>query len=152
MGNGKTESEREINFLRGIKKIRKNEKRRGSSNWSIAILEKQLDNGNSSEPPSQNVIEKLNTLKRDLEKIIEYQTKGTILRSKSQWYNEGEKNTKYFLNLESRHFKQGTISQLKINDTEFVTSDVAILSECESFYKSLYTSKEDDGPQSLFFQ
>lgn len=41
---------------------------------------------------------------------------------------------------------------MKINDTEFVTSDVAILSECESFYKSLYTSKEDDGPQSLFFQ
>ena len=37
---------------------------------SIAILEKQLDNRNSSEPPSQNVIEKLNTLKRDLEKII----------------------------------------------------------------------------------
>ena len=119
---------------------------------SIAILEKQLDNGNSSEPPSQNVIEKLNTLKRDLEKIIEYRTKGAILRSKSQWCNEGKKNTKYFLNLESRHFKQGTISQLKINDTEFVTSDVAILSECESFYKSLYTSKEDDGPQSLFFQ
>ena len=56
------------------------------------------------------------------------------------------------MNLESRHFKQGTISQLKINDTEFVTSEVAILSECESFYKSLYTSKEDDGPQSLFFQ
>jgi len=51
---------------------------------SIAILEKQLDNGNSSEPPSQNVIEKLNTLGRDLEKIIEYRTKGAILRSKSQ--------------------------------------------------------------------
>ena len=80
---------------------------------SIAVLEKQLDNGNSSEPPSQNVIEKLNTLKRDLEKIIEHRTKGAILRSKSQWYNEGEKNTKYFLNLENRHFKQGTISQLK---------------------------------------
>ena len=41
---------------------------------------------------------------------------------------------------------------MKIDDTEFVPSDVAILSECESFYKSLYTSKEDDGPQSLFFQ
>ena len=41
---------------------------------------------------------------------------------------------------------------MKINDTEFVTSDVAILWECESLYKSLYTSKEDDGPQSLFFQ
>ena len=66
---------------------------------SIALLGKQLDNGNSCEPPSQNVIEKFNTLKRDLEKIIEYRIKGAIL-------NEGEKNTKYFLNLECRHFKQ----------------------------------------------
>ena len=76
-------------------------------------------------------MEKLNTLKRDLEKIIEFRTKGAIPRSKSQWYNEGEKNTKCFLNLESRHFKQGTISHLKINDNDFVTSDAAIFSECK---------------------
>ena len=41
---------------------------------------------------------------------------------------------------------------MKISDTDFVTSDVANFSQCESFYKSLYTSKEDDGPQSTFFQ
>ena len=41
---------------------------------------------------------------------------------------------------------------MKINDTDFVTSDAAILSERESFYKSVYTSKEDDGHQSTFFQ
>jgi len=87
-------------------------------------------------------------------KIIEYRTKGAILRSKSQWYNEGEKNTKYFLTLQKRHFKQGTISQLKINDADFVTSDEAILSECESFYKHLYTSKISDSSHehSDFFQ
>ena len=39
---------------------------------------------------------------RELEKIIEYKTKGAILRAKCRWYNEGEKNTKYFLNLEKR--------------------------------------------------
>ena len=77
-----------------------------------------------------------------------------ILRSKSQWYNKGEKNTKYFLNLEKRHFKQGTISQLKINDIDFVTFDKAILIECESFYKHLYTSKISDSSHehSYFFQ
>ena len=55
--------------------------------------------------------------------------KGSI-RSRSQWYNEGEKNSAYFLSLEKRHCKQGTISQLKINDTE-----------CTAFYKNLYMSK-----------
>ena len=62
------------------------------------------------------------------------------MRSKTRWYNEGEKNTKYFLNLEKRHFKQGTISQVKINH-EFVTLDKEILTECVSFYKNLYSSK-----------
>ena len=33
------------------------------------------------------------------------------------------KNTKYFLNLENRHCKQGTISQLKLNGNNFVTSN-----------------------------
>ena len=76
----------------------------------IAMLEKRLDNTCSNDPPvSQNVIEPIK-----IEKIIEYRTKGAILRSKSRWYNEGEKNTKYFLNLEKRHFKQGTIDRLQI--------------------------------------
>ena len=51
---------------------------------------------------------------------MEHRTKGAILRSKIVWYNEGKKNTKYFLNLEKRHFKQGTVSQLKNSDQEFV--------------------------------
>jgi len=61
---------------------------------------------NNNEPQNQRIVERINLLKRDLEKIIEHRTKGAILRSKSQRYNEGERNTKYFLNLETeRHFK-----------------------------------------------
>ena len=78
--------------------------------------------------------------------IIEYRTKGAILRSQCRWYNEDEKNTKYFLNLEKRHYKQGTITQLKINDDNFITKlDSEILIECLSFYKNLYTTKLTDG-------
>ena len=83
----------------------------------------------------------MNDSRHELEKIIEFRTKGAVLRSKTRWYNKGEKNTKYFLNLEKRHFKQGTISQIKTNYHEFVTSDKKILTECVSFYKDLYSSK-----------
>lgn len=38
----------------------------------------------------------LEAKKEQLESLIEYKTKGAIIRSKSRWYNEGEKNTKYF--------------------------------------------------------
>ena len=63
------------------------------------------------------------------------------MRSKTRWYNEGEKNTKYFLNLEKRFYKQGTISQIKLSDREFVTLDEKTLTECVSLYKNLYSSK-----------
>ena len=92
--------------------------------------------------------ERIFTLKKELENIIEYRTKGAIISSKSQWYNEGEKNSRYFLNLKKRHCKQGTISQLKINDTVFVTTDRDILSECTAFYKNQYASKNPDSLQS----
>ena len=82
----------------------------------------------------------LETKKSELQAIIEYWTKGAIFRSKSQWCNEGEKNTKYFLNLEKRHCKQGTITQLKVNDNDLICTDKEILKECESFYQTLYRS------------
>ena len=90
---------------------------------------------------SQKLWPELEKTRFELEAIIEYQTKGAILRSKSQWYNEGEKNSKYFLNLEKRHCRQNTITQLKINDKDVIRSDKEILHECEDFYKNLYSSK-----------
>ena len=77
------------------------------------------------------------------------------LRSRTRWHNEGEKNTKYFLNLEKRHYRQGTISRLKKNENDFATTDKKILHECESFFKDLYSSnmKTDSLPPEtdLFF-
>ena len=105
----------------------------------------------NSNPSYHIVAERIFTLKKELETILEYRTKGAIIRSKSQWYNEGEKNSVYFLNLKKRHCKQGAISQLKINDTDFVTTDRDLLSECMTFYKNLYTSKKSDSLQSTLF-
>ena len=82
-------------------------------------------------------------------------TKGAILRSQCRWHNEGEKNTKYFLNLEKRHYKQGTISQLKTDNDIVITTDKDILKECLSFYKNLYetklTSEQDPSIMEKFF-
>ena len=90
----------------------------------------------------------------ELEKLIEYRTKGTILRAKCRWHNGGEKNTKYFLNLEKRHYKQGTISQLKRDDEQFVITDKEILNDCETFYKRLHSSSkgsQNELTNSIFF-
>ena len=79
--------------------------------------------------------------KRELETIIEYQTRfydrslGGTMRAR--------KNTKHFLNLEKRHCKQATITQLKVSEDDFISTDKENLLECENFYKNLYTSKVD---------
>jgi len=100
-----------------------------------------------------SLAEQLESCKSELEQIIRWRTQGAILRCKAKWYNEGEKNTKYFLNLEKRQWKLSTITQLKINKHESVTSDSDILAECEAFYTELYTSLGTTVPPvSEFFQ
>ena len=44
---------------------------------------------------------------------------------------KAKKNTKYFLNLEKRHYNRAAISQLKLENENFVATDKEILSECE---------------------
>ena len=106
----------------------------------IASLERQLekDPGNNNKAA---LVDQLKLKKKELESIIEYKTKGAIIRSRARWYNEGEKNSKYFLNLENRHCKRKTITQIKGNNGSFLTNDSDILEECNTFYGSLYTSR-----------
>ena len=77
-----------------------------------------------------------------MENIIEYKTKGAIIRSKARWYNEGEKNSKYFLNLENRHCTRKTITQIKRSNGSHATNDPDILKECNPFYSRLHASKK----------
>ena len=39
--------------------------------------------------------------------------------------------------------KNGVISQLKLGDNDFACADKEILSECETFYRDIYSSKAD---------
>ena len=121
---------REASINYGKIKKRNLEQKQDEIEKSIKILEEQIANTHAND--SQKLWPEFEKKRSELEAIIEYQTKGAILRSKSQWYNEGEKNSKYLLDLEKRHCRQNTITQLKIND---------ILHECEDFYKNLYSSK-----------
>ena len=79
-------------------------------------------------------------LKHDLCLIYENKGKGSIVRSKTKWIEQGEKPTKYFLNLEKRNYNHRKITELKHSDGTSVTKEEEILKEIERFYKDLYTS------------
>ena len=121
----------------------------------INSLQCLIEASNMKEEDKKDTLNNLDTKTLELEKIIEYRTKGSILRARCRWHNEGEKNTKYFLNLEKRHYNRGAISQLKLENENFVTTDKEILSECETFYKTLYSSNngcQNERADKVFFK
>ena len=60
------------------------------------LHERQIDSGcnNANEKLAINI--HLEQKTKELEKIIEYKTRGAIMRAKCGWYNEGEKKFKVF--------------------------------------------------------
>ncbi len=49
-----------------------------------------------------NTCDIYNTTKKELEQIEKEEANSIIFRSKMNWYEHGEKNTKFFLNLEKK--------------------------------------------------
>ena len=45
-------------------------------------------------------------------RLVGTSLKGAILRSKCDWYENGEKSTKFFLNLEKKRALNGTVKKL----------------------------------------
>ena len=84
----------------------------------------------------------LNSAKARLEKIMALKTRGTILRSRAIWHEQGERSNKYFFNLEKRNHSRKLVSKLKLQNGSVITNQFDILEEQSKFYKSLYNSQQ----------
>ena len=93
--------------------------------------------------PSQEVIVRFSVLQSELEKIYDYRSKGTILRSKVNEVEYGEKNSKYFLNLEKNRYETKHVKKLLTQSGSSISSPKEILKYEEQFYKELFNSKFD---------
>ena len=83
----------------------------------------------------------LNAHKMELDQIINTKAEGAYIRSRSQNYEEGEKNSKYFFNIEKRNSYKKSINKLK-TPVNIITEDQSeILEEMRSFYKDLYSKQ-----------
>ena len=101
-----------------------------------------------SNPINSQYLNDLYAAKLRLQKIMHFKTKGAILRSKVRWYDEGERNTRYFFNLENRCQSKKNIDKLKTNDNTFIYDQFAILDKQKQFYESIYQSREYDNNNS----
>ena len=83
--------------------------------------------------------------KAELEELRKQKIKGSIIRSKANWIENGEKPTKYFCNLEKRNFTTKIIPQIETDSGDIIIDQEKILSEIKTFYQNLYS--ENDGLQ-----
>ena len=80
-------------------------------------------------------------LQNQLEEIHDDRTRGIILRSKIKQIEFGDKNSKYFLNIEKNNYKTKHITKLLTDTDQEITSQDEILKYEMNFYKNLLSTK-----------
>ena len=86
----------------------------------------------------ETVIQEYHDCKHQLEEIYISIMQGIILRSRVDWYEHGEKSSKYFLNLEKRNKAKSHIRKILNSDSVELSEPETILSSIKSFYSTLY--------------
>ena len=120
------------------KKRRENEAREKSLNENYSKLYTEINKVNVSE----NTLQEFYQIKADLENFERHRARGSILRSKAQWAEEGEKNSSYFLRLENNNYCNKHITQLQI-ENEIITNPQEILLEEKIYHEKLYTPRKE---------
>ena len=106
--------------------------------------------------PCNNTRLALEKCKQDLEALYENEVEGVILRARARWHEHGEKNSKYFLNLEKtekRNHVKKHVRKLHISDV-ISTDPFTIMDSQRQFYRNLSCSRNvnlDNAESSIFF-
>ena len=87
-----------------------------------------------------NQINEYYAKKQELEKMYDYITDGIIIRSRATWYEQGERNSKYFLNLEKRQKYKSHLRKLLVDQTE-ISNPSEILNEIEKQFTDQFSDK-----------
>jgi hypothetical protein len=111
----------------------------------LATLENEL--GQKSEEINQENHIKYEAIKLEIENYNNEKSRGAQLRSKVQWAEFGERNSKFFLNLEKRRYKAKCITKLLDEDENEITKADDILEYEKTFYKQLYTENIDENAE-----
>ena len=104
-------------------------------------LEEKLDYADKG---NLKLVDKYEGVKHLLEELETEKAIGAMVRSRVRWYEEGEKSTKFFFNLEKHNYVRKFIRKLHTNDGYIVTNREEILEYTKNFYINLYSTREYD--------
>ena len=94
---------------------------------------------------SKEVNTEYNNCTSGLETLYNYTTAGIIMRSKSNWYEFGEKSSKYFLNLEKRNKAKSHVRKIITENNSEISEPQEILLRNKEFYSTLYKRRSNKG-------
>ena len=92
-------------------------------------------------PLFQNTEEQIRLVKHEINDIIKERAQGAMIRSKMKWCNEGEKPTKYFLNLEKHNYHHKTLHRLQLDSGKILEQAPSVLNEIRNYCDNLYKSR-----------
>ena len=90
----------------------------------------------------ENNTEELIRVESELIKLREDKIRGINIRTKAKWNVEGERSSKYFWNLEKRHFTEKAIPKLILDNGIEITNQDDILTQQKYFMKHYIPVKE----------
>jgi exonuclease III len=105
-----------------------------NSMLQTSILEKEINND-----PTDEKLSLYNEHKKYIGNYNNERANGAIIRSRVDWAEFGEKNSKFFLNLEKRNHNMKCITKLINDNKEEITEHTKILEYEQSFYEKLYS-------------
>lgn len=106
------------------------------------VLSKQIEHMENMASLSDNAFTEYQTLKKDYDDIQKEKANGVMVRSRADYVEFGEKNTKYFLGLEKRNQKIKHIRCLINDNQDLIYKPNDILGEQNLYYERLYTETD----------
>ena len=81
--------------------------------------------------------------KAELEELVMERITGVMFRCKANWYELGERNTKYFYTLEKEKYNAKTCYKMINEDTGNILSKHSIIEYQRQYYQTLYSEDKD---------
>ena len=114
-------------------------------NHTIEQLEKRL---NSIKDSDKNIHkQECKNLKKTIKQYYEKQTEAARIRSRVKDFEEGEKSSKYFFNLEKHNISNKLWTKIKCKDGTYKNDIKSILREQKSFFEELFKSEGTDATE-----
>ena len=100
--------------------------------------------------PSQELKEELFSKQIKFEQIRKEKMREIITCTKARWVVYGEKNSRYFCNLEKQHYTEKIIPKLVTQDKKEIYKQEEIIIEAQKFYTKLNSERNGNYDKTRF--